>query len=741
MKAYLIILYSILFPTFSQAQKILTGTVINDVSEPLIGATIQWENTTTGTTTDIDGKFQLEKPDGDGNIVVRYVGYEPLLIPVAAHEDTVLIQINGIASLSEIEVAAKKRDNYTSTLEIRNIESICSKELKKAPCCNLGESFETNASVDVSYTDAVTGAREIQMLGLRGVYTQLLFEKRPVYYGLAMPFGLEYLPGTWVESIQIAKGLSTIQTGSAGIAGQINTEMKKPYEDVPLFVNLFGSTAGRFEGNVHLNKKINENLSTGLLLHGNTLQSEIDHDGDSFLDMPKKKMLNALYRLNYGGKTFHTQFNIHGIMDNRRSGQIVPDAANPADYYQIGQDVSRLDVFGKFGFFGFKEAYKSMGLILSGTAHEMKSFYGRRRHEGSQNTFYANLMYNTIIVDSNNKLTLGASYQLDDYIEKLDDVDYSRRESMPGLWSEYQFEAQNFSNRKGWKSFGLVAGLRLDHHNQFGYLFAPQLSAKLNFTDESVLRISGGRGFRSASILAENISYLASSRQIVLTEPLDIEEAWSAGLNFTHNFHFAEREINFTFDLFRTDFINQIVLDVEQDYQHLYFYNLKGKSYSNSMLAVIGFEIVKGLDFKTGYKFNDVKMTIGDELVQRLLVAKHRGLVTLDYETPDKRWMFNTSLQWVGPQRLPDNSILPASVHVHNGDDTSPAYAMLNVQTTWKANDLWEFYVGAENLTNYRQHRPIIGDENPFGAYFDATQIYGPTMGVRGYAGLRFSLK
>lgn len=736
-----IIILTICWSALANGQDKVSGTIRNEAGELLIGATVAWENTSIGTVSDTEGHFEISKTANTSNLIISYVGYEPMTVEIKPGQNEVIIEISGIATLSDVEVTARQRGNFTSTLATRNIESITQKELKKAPCCNLGESFESNAAVDVSYSDAITGAREIQMLGLRGIYTQLLLEKRPNYHGLGAAYALEYLPGTWLESIQISKGAGQIQTGFTGISGQINTEVVKPFNDKQLFVNLFGNQNGRAEANVHLNKKFNDKWSSGLLLHGNIQENEIDHDEDGFLNLPKKRVANAMYRLMFNdAKDFEGQFNVQAITDRRTAGQVVPKGADPATYYRIKQDNDRLEVTGKLGYIGFAEPYKSIGSIFSGTVHKMDAYYGNLNHRGTQRSFYTNLFYSTIIGHSDHQLITGTGFQYDEFEEYLDDTDFSRTERVPGVFAEYNFTHKNLGERKWFEEFALIAGIRVDRHNLFGTLVTPRFNAKLNFTPESIFRVSAGRGFRSANILAENVSYLASSRRVIVSEPLEMEEAWNMGANYTQNFQLAEREGSVTVDVYRTDFVNQIILDTEQDYQNLFFYNLDGKSFSNSFLVTVNYELLKGLDVKLAYKYNDVKTTYQGGLRERPLVAKHRGLATVDYETPNGRWMFNIITQIVGPQRLPDNSFIPGSVHVHQ-PEVSPTYALLNAQATWKLNDQWEFYVGGENLTNYIQHNPIIGSDAPFGEYFDATQIYAPIMGAQAYAGLRFGIK
>jgi hypothetical protein len=742
----LIILLSIILLSFSHVQsqnsRELHGNIVNQDGDVLIGATVQWKGTSIGTITDEHGHFSLQKMDTTASLHIQYVGYDPVFIEILPNEEHVSIVIEGINELSTIEVAEQRQDNYTSTLNPINLQSITSNELKKAACCNLSESFETSGSVDVMKQDAVTSASEIQILGLRGIYSQLMLEKRPAYSGLGSPLALEYIPGTWVESIQVSKGASTVQNGPQAMTGQINIEMVKPSKDKPFFLNLFGSTLERGEVNLHLNKRWNDKLSSGLILHGSTTRGEFDRNKDTFLDQPLKNTLTGLWRNVYDGESFYSQFNVQALYDDRTGGQFVPKGNDSSkEYYRIDQENRRLDVFGKFGYFGFDKPETSTALIYGGSFHDTKNVFGRTLYNGQQKNFYTNLLYSTFIRTTDHKLNLGASYQFDDYEEFLNDTDFSRRETMPGVFGEYVF---------GGSKLGLIAGLRADRLRITGprggqaertkTFLTPRLNLKYNFSDNSILRLSGGRGVRSAQFLSENIAVLASNRLLVVTDNLDIEDAWNVGLNFTHNFKIGGRSASFIADFYRTDFTNQVVMDMESEHSRVLFYNLDGKSFSNSLLLLGSWTPFKGFDFKLAYKLNDVRTTFQGDLRLRPMVAPHRALFTMNYETPDEKWMFNTITQYVGWQRFADASHVPSNIvekRYFNG--YSPAYLTLNAQATRRFKH-WEIYLGGENLTDYRQDHAIVDWQNPFGEHFDAMQVWGPLVGVRGYVGLRMWL-
>lgn len=731
---WLILMFGI---QLSAQDQVVTGTVTNEEGTFLFGATITWDETSIGTIVNEDGSFSLPRPDSIGLLRIDYVGYESAYVEVLPEETDLTIQIEGITDLMTVEVAAERRDNYVSTLATLNIETIGKGEFRKAPCCNLAESFSTNAAIDVAFTDAVTGAREIRMLGLRGTYTQLLIEKRPLMTGLGSASVLDYIPGTWLESIQISKGTGTVQNGYNSITGQINTELVKPWLDKKFFINAYGSTFGRGELNVHFNNKFSNKWSTGLLLHTSTRNNNIDQNDDTFFDTTQKTLYDGLWRTFYRGDVVRFQFNVHALRDRHIAGQI-PSQVGELPFI-IEQDHDRVDLFGKFGYLGFKNPNVTVGLIADVKWHRLDSSYGIRTYQGTQQSAYFNGLLSHGFNGLGHKLDFGISYALDDFDEWLDDQFIGRKESVSGIFTEYTYaptstpEAQGFLDK-----FGFVIGVRLDHNNLFGWLFTPRANLKYNFSDDQVIRFSAGRGFRTANIIAENTQVLATGREIVIADDIDIESAWNFGLNYTQNFDLGGRRGSFAFDAYHTYFTNQVILDMNSDFTKVQFYNVKGDSRATSLLGVFSYELVKGLEAKVGYKYNNVQISfLEEESRQRPLVARHRGLFTLDYKTPNEKWEFNFSSQLVGRQFFIDLSQNPFQTEAQKRGFADP-YALANVQVTHNFANGLEIYAGVENLTGFRQDTPILGASEPFGPFFDATHAFAPITGQMGYLGVRW---
>ncbi|HBF88338.1 MAG TPA: TonB-dependent receptor [Bacteroidales bacterium] len=702
---------------------------------PLVNANVYWLNSTNGTITDENGYFTIEKIKGKNNFLVfSYMGYSSDTIEVGKSQKEINIVLKQDLLLNEVVVEERVKGEFVSKMKTIQTQTISTHGLQKMACCNLSESFENSATVDVSYSDAVTGAKQIQMLGLAGVYSQILTENVPMIRGVASTFGLGYIPGTWMESIQISKGTASVINGYESTTGQINIEYKKPDKADKFFVNLYANHMMKSEANVLLAKKITERLSTMLLTHAENFANKVDDNKDGFMDMPLIKQINLFNRWTYDieGK-FCGQYGVKYLYENRAGGQT--SFYKDTDYgttnsYGLGVNTQRIEVFAKNGI-QFKGAtHKSLGLILSGTYHKQNSFFGLNNYDVTQRSLYGNLIYQTIISNTNHKISTGLSYVLDNYTENFNLTNLDKIESVPGAFAQYTYEIR--------ENMSLILGLRSDLNSKFGLFITPRTHFRWEFAHETILRASAGKGYRTANVFVENTAMLASSRQIVIIEDFDVEEAWNCGINLTKHLEKGHDELGtISIDFYRTDFVNQIIVDFDQDASKAYLYNLDGKSYSNSAQIELIMTPFKRFDFTLAARYNDVKATLNNELIDKPLVNKLKGVLALSYATNHEKWQFDITNQLVGTSRLPNTQSSPAE---YQKAENSPAYYILHAQITKKYKNL-DFYIGGENLTNFVQKDPIISPENPFGEHFDTSMIWGPIVGRMFYVGFRFNIK
>ena len=647
--------------------------------------------------------------------------------------------------LNEVKVVKKRKGIQKSFTVTGNTTIVTSKELLKAACCNLAESFETNPSIDVNFSDALTGTKQIKMLGLTSPYLMITEENVPSVRGASQAYGLSFTPGTWVESIQITKGAGSVVNGYESISGQINTELIKPINDIPFFLNAYGSTDSRFELNTHFNTKISDKWSSSLFLHGNTRVAKTDMNDDGFLDNPLAKQINILNRYQYynAQKGWVSFINFRYMNDKKQTGELDFDSKKDkgtTNYWGSEINTERLDVATKVGYVFPDMPYQSIGFQNAFDSHNQHSYFGLNQYNIKQSSYYSNLIFNSIINNTMNKFATGLNFTYDKYQEFVNVNDYSRIDNSVGAFFEYTYDYGD--------DFSVILGGRIDNHNRLGTFVTPRLHMRYNPWDKGVLRFSAGRGKRSANIFAENQPLFASSRTFEILNSngkiygLNPEIAWNYGLSFSQKFSFLGKSADVGFDLYRTDFQNQAIVDVMQSPQEVLFYNLDGKSYANSLQVEFNYEILNHLNLRSAYKFYDIQTDYLSGRYQKALQAKHRFFGNIEYETPvgekGQQWKFDYTLNWIGQQQLPTTA---SNQEQDRLPEFSKSYSLMNAQITKIFSPTFEVYVGGENIGNYTQEKAILGSENPFGPNFDASIVYAPVFGQMYYAGLRFKIK
>lgn len=745
MKQFYTILFSSITYLSVLGQDYLQGVVVEEDQKgnfnPLIGVNIYWLNNNIGTTTDTSGSFTIKDDHSDHHLVISYVGYQSDTINIEDHNKLTVILKSSI-ELKEINVIYREKSTKISFIDPIKSQLMGEKELFKAACCNLSESFETNPSVDISFSDAVTGTKQIEMLGLSGIYTQITFENVPYLRGLASNLGLTYVPGSWMESIQVTQGIGTVINGYESIAGQINLEMKKPEQHErkeKLFLNTYVNQSGRTELNVIKPIEISEYLSTSLLLHGSKIAWRTDGNKDGFMDVPIGDQLNMINRWKYENhKGIEMQAGVQVLKDQRLGGEIEFDPEidkGTTNAYGLEMNTDRIEGWMKTGYVFPEKKYKSIGIQLNALSHNLNSYFGFNDYIAKQRTLYGNLIYQSIINNTNHRFRTGISFLLDQYDEKINLAVYKRTEQVPGVFFEYTYSYL--------EKFSMVSGLRFDYNNIYGLLWTPRLHTRYALNEHFVFRTVIGKGQRTANILSENISLLASSRQLLITSSfnqgaygLSQEAAWNAGANLTYDFRWNYRDGYFTLDYHRTDFLNQVVVDRDDDPQKNLIYNLSGVSYSNSIQAEANYELIRRLDVKIAYRWLDVKTNYTRGLLQKPLIAKNRAFINTTYETINK-WAVNFTLNWIGEKRLPITNSNPVE---YQFADYSPDYFLMNGQISKSFNNGLDFYLGMENITGFRQINPIIANGQPFSQYFDSSIVWGPIFGRMIYLGMRWSI-
>ena len=745
-----ILLWGLLLPLTAFAQQFSKGTVVDEANLPLMGAEVYWNGTQIGVSTDDNGTFTLKHTENSNTLVISYIGYKTKTVKVT-NSEALHIQLEPQSALEEVVVTQKRANTMKSQWQVANLHTMSSGELLKAACCNLSESFSTNPSIDVNFSDAVTGNKQIKMLGLTSPYILMAEENIPAMRGASQAYGLSFVPGTWIESIQITKGAGSVINGYESISGQINYEIEKPINARPFFLNLYTSEDSRYELNAHTKVKLSDKWATSLLAHGNVRQRKSDHNHDGFIDNPIGNQINLLNRWQYSNaeKGWVSFLNLNYMKDERQAGQIdYNPLTDKGTTNAWGSEVNseRFTLSNKTGYVFPDTPYKSIGLQNSFQSHRQNSYFGLNSYDIHQKSWYGNLIYNSIIGNTQHKFATGLSGTYDDYNEQLTTSalagDFSRIDRSVGAFFEYTYD--NSSN------FSFVAGIRADSHNNLGNFITPRFHLRYNPWKEATFRLSAGRGKRAANVIAENQQLLASSRQLHIIGGdggklygLNPEIAWNYGASFLQAFKIWGKNAELSVDLYRTHFDNQVVVDLDHSPQQALFYNLDGKSFANSLQAEISISPAKGLDFKAAYKYYDVQTQFTKGQLEKTLTPKHRWFANIAYETADthennhSQWKFDVTFNWLGEQRLPTTATNPLPYRL---SDYAPSFATLNAQITKVFSKTFEVYVGGENITNYKQANGILAADAPFGAYFDSTMQYAPAFGQMYYAGMRFKL-
>lgn len=663
------------------------------------------------------------------SIIISVIAIVPFSVRASEIADT----IGSSTRLQEITVTNNSGIRKLTTTGM-NTEIITSAELKKAACCNLGESFTTNPSVDVSYSDAATGARQIKLLGLGGQYVQMLTENIPNFRGAAAPYGLGYLAGPWMSSIQVSKGASSVKNGFESVTGQINIEMLKPQAEESLAVNAYVNQMGKGEVNATGNLHFGDRWKGGLLLHGENAFASHDDNGDSFLDSPKVRQFAGLNRWIYMGDRYVFQAGLKFLDERREGGQRGHHANHIQNPYLIDIETDRWELFTKNAYIFDKENDGNVALILSGSLHDQDNRYGLRYYNVDQQNLYASLMFERKW-KGNHALSTGISFNGDWYRQHLNlqstsvaPSSYPENETTPGVYAQYTYS-------RG-KELVAMAGIRYDYSSIYGSMITPRIHVRWNPSNHISAHGSIGKGYRTPHPFADNAWIMPSSRQIVIEENLKQEKVWNMGAGLSGKFNIASARFNWNVEYYYTDFRNQTAVDLDMNPHQAHIRSISDSSYSHSWLAEFGCA-VSNLTINLAAKYDDVKLDFGRGLEEKPLHSKWKGLVTVSYAPMMGKWQFDSSLSINGGGRMPTPYV--------NSDGTDSwqsrykAFPQLNLQVTRNFRH-WGVYIGGENLTGYKQKMPVIGAENPWGTNFDASMVYGPLEGRVLYAGFRYNI-
>lgn len=740
------------------------GIVLDDKGEPLVGANVYWAGTTVGVATDVDGRFQLEPVKSTNLLVTSFMGFHNDTTEVTSHSELTIVLVSDLL-LEEVDIVERKMAVLRSRISPLTTETLTGEALCMAACCNLSESFETSASVDVAYSDAATGAKQIRLLGLSGTYVQMLTENTPNIRGLAQAFGMEYIPGPWMEAIQVSKGTSSVLNGYEAIAGQINVEYLKPQTQDPVALNAMISTETHAELNVTGGWDINDKVSTGVLFHAQNMSLELDHNHDGFLDMPKNTNVNLLNRWYIRDGDYTGQILVRGLYDHRIGGQTKEAVTVAPTPYHIDLNTWRVDGFMKNGYVFDQETGMSIGIIASASYHNQQNSYGSRQWNAAQTNAYLNAIFQTSFDDSatdlwddhSHNLSAGLSVNYDGYQEELSLVSpidtLNRWEMTPGIFVEYTYTFKD--------KITLLVGIREDYSTRYGFFTTPRMNLRYAPFEWWTLRGSVGLGYRSPNAIADNAAYLSSNRIYHFDEVnLAQERSMNTGLSTVFYIPMGNKELQLSGEYYYTKFLDGIIADMDRDLYGVTLYNMHdvadAQYFSHNWQVEANMEILRGWTMTAAFRYTDVKQTSFHtatneyQLRDKPLQNKFKGIISTSYQTPLKTWQFDLTAQFNGEGRMPDGFVVPdgsQQYRMHNGYIYHKWYPQLLGQVT-KFFRTWSIYLGAENMTNFTQDNPIVGSKigdthfvDTQSANYDASMIWAPIHGWKLYLGFRWALE
>ncbi|MDW7693977.1 TonB-dependent receptor [Flammeovirgaceae bacterium SG7u.111] len=739
MKIYIFIV-GLLFPFFASAQSI-SGTVTNNAGEPLIGANVYWLGTTIGISTNNEGGFQLPRENTTIKLVASYVGHISDTIDVSA-QTSIAFKLLESKTLEEVVVQEQQEGIVISNLNPIKTVQITQTELQKAACCDLAGCFGTQSTVHAQTTNVITNSKELRILGLSGVYNQVLINGFPMIQGLTYTYGISSIPGTLVDNIYISKGANSVIQGFESISGQINVITKAPKDSERLLLNVYLNSF--MEKHVNANYAFKKGKWSNLTaIHTVQPASKTDKGNDDFLDLPLLTRYMVFNKLSYGNEGewgWNSTIGVRFLNENRIGGQTFfnpeTDEGTTNAYGQTVR-INQPEVWTKTGY-RFNDE-QSITVYASGYFQDQNSYFGTLNYQAQQANFYGNVQYEQNY--NNHNLKAGVSHRylnLDENISFTENSlqrtyagEYKRLENITGAFVENTMVF--FDDKLTW-----ILGIRGDHHNQFGFKATPRTLLKYNLRPKTTLRANIGTGWRTVNLFSENVGLMASSRDIIFTEQLEPEQALNYGINIMQQFDTKDQKLSgyLSADFYRTDFQNQIFPDYDTDPTKAYIQNFTGESVSNGFQAELFLKIWQRFEFKTGYNYLDVYRMNGETKQVLPFNPKHKTITTFGYAPLTNKFHFDMNIHWYGKQRLPNTQSNPAEFQ---RPDFSEPYTVANAQFTYNFKK-FEVYVGCENIFNFRQNQPIISWQDPFGPYFDTSSVWGPTRGREAYLGVRYRL-
>ncbi len=738
-----------------------TGSVAGKVrsgDRALESATVTVKGKNIGAVTDAEGGFTLANvPTGKQTIEVTLIGYSRGAVAVEVKP--------GINTLRDIEL--KPTDNTLNEVvisgtmkEVSRLESPVPVEVftarffKSNPTPSVFDALQIVNGVRPQVNCNVCSTGDIHINGLEGPYTMVLIDGMPIVSGLSTVYGLSGIPQALIERMEVVKGPASTLYGSEAVGGLINIITKTPNKAPVFSVDAFASTWGEVNTDLAGKFKAGDKVQSLLGVNYFNYQNPIDRNDDNFTDLTLQHRVSVFNKWDFQQKRGRA-LSLAGryMYEDRWGGEM-----NWNRSFRGGDEVYGESIYTKrWEAFGNYKLSSKLNFMFSGNWHDQNSVYGNTPYLANQNIYFAQLTWGQRV--KAHDLLAGLAYRYTYYDDNTPATFVGGRNQpnhthLPGVF--LQDEIRLNANHT------VMLGARYDHNSVHGSIFSPRINYKWSSDDRTaVFRLGGGNGFRVANVFTEDHAALTGAREVVFLEDLKPETSWNVNANLVKKFYLENGTfLNFDATAFYTYFTNKIIPDYDSDANKIIYANLDGYAVSKGVSLNIDAAFASGLKILVGGTLMDVYNTGEGEKERQMFAERFTGTWSIGYTFPKQKITLDYTGNLYGPMRLPLLGDLDPR------PEYSPTWSIQNIQVAKSFNDKWEIYGGIKNLLNWTPARsvpfliarahdpfdkevifddisgnPVANESNPYGLTFDPAYVYASNQGIRGFLGVRFTVR
>jgi len=751
-KNLILLFFTCLLSGYSvSAQTTIKGKVTSD-GVPLHYANVLISKTQVGASTDANGLFTIENvSDGTYEIQVSFTGFRSQKKNITisnASPAMINFDLKENQSLDEVVV--------TGTLKaVNRLESPVPVEVykptffKKNPTSNIFEALQNVNGVRPQLNCNVCNTGDIHINGLEGPYTLVLIDGMPIVSGLSTVYGLSGIPNSLLERVEVVKGPASSLYGSEAVGGLINIITKSP-KNAPVFsADAFGTSWGELNTDLGFKSNIGKSVSFLTGVNYFNYSNPIDKNNDNFTDVTLQDRVSVFQKWNFNRKS-NKLFSIAGryFYEDRWGGEMQWEKK-----YRGGDEVYGESIYTKrWELIGAYELPVSEKMLLSFsyTDHDQNSVYGDSPFMAVQRIGFGQLTWDKKI--KNHDLLFGTAIRYQLYNDNTPATTTADETWIPSVFVQDEI---SFA-----KKHSILLGARYDYNSNHGSIFTPRFAYKWKVNDNNIIRLNAGTGFRIVNLFTEEHAALTGSRDVIVEGDLKPERSYNVNLNYLKKFYSENGNfIGLETSAWYTYFTNSIIPDYDTNPNQIIYKNLDGHAITKGISANIDMVFNNGLKVILGATYMDVNKTENGVTTRQMLTERFSGTWAISYKIPKLHLDIDYTGNLYGPMRLPLLGPLDPR------KEYSPVWSIQNIQLTYTKLKNFEIYGGVKNLLNWtpnkgnpfiiaRANDPfdqnvqhdtngnvIATPDNPYALTFDPSYVYGPNQGIRGFLGLRYTLK